>query len=56
MGILAELSKAGLLNVNVNRVDGFTLGEALAKYDITSANLSPEVEAIYKVHRLIALI
>lgn len=48
MGILAELSKAGLLNVNVNRVDGFTLGEALAKYDITSANLSPEVEAIYK--------
>jgi len=48
MGILAELSKAGLLNVNVNRVDGFTLGEALAKYDITSSNLSPDVEAIYK--------
>lgn len=48
MGILAELNKGGLLDVSVNRVDGFTLGEALAKYDITSANLSPEVEAIYK--------
>ena len=48
MGILAELNKGGLLDVSVNRVDGFTLGEALAKYDITSSNLSPDVEAIYK--------
>ena len=48
MGILAELNKGGLLNASVNRVDGFTLGEALAKYDITSSNLSPDVEAIYK--------
>jgi len=48
MGILAELNKGGLLNASVNRVDGFTLGEALAKYDITSSNLSPYVEAIYK--------
>ena len=48
MGILAELNKGGPLDVSVNRVDGFTLGEALAKYDITSSNLSPDVEAIYK--------
>ena len=48
MGILAELNKGGLVNASVNRVDGFTLGEALAKYDITSSNLSPDVEAIYK--------
>jgi dihydroxy-acid dehydratase len=48
LGILAELNKGGLLFPSVHRVDGFLLGEALAKYDITSAELSPEVEALYK--------
>jgi len=36
MGILAELSKGGLLNTAVHRVDGMTLGEAIEKFDITS--------------------
>ena len=35
LNILAELSKGGLLDTNVCRVDGMTLGEAIAKYDIT---------------------
>ena len=35
LNILAELSKGGLLDTNVFRVDGMTLGEAIAKYDIT---------------------
>jgi len=47
MGILAELNKGGLLNPNVYRADGLTLGEALAKYDITNS-VSAEVENIYK--------
>ena len=35
LNILAELSKGGLLDTSVCRVDGMTLGEAIAKYDIT---------------------
>ena len=35
-GIMNELSKEGLINLNAKRVDGITLGEALKKYDITS--------------------
>ncbi len=34
LNILAELSKGGLLDTDVCRVDGMTLGEAIAKYDI----------------------
>ncbi len=48
LGILAELNKGGLLNPNVFRADGLTLGQALDKYDITSENLSADVESIYK--------
>lgn len=48
LGILAELNRGGLLNPAVHRVDGLTLGEALAKYDITSAQLSEQVENLYK--------
>ncbi len=48
LGILAELNKGGLLNPNVHRVDGLTLGEAIAKYDITSKKLSSEVAELYK--------
>ncbi len=35
LNILAELSKGGLLDTSVCRVDGMTLDEAIAKYDIT---------------------
>lgn len=48
LGILAELNKGGLLNPSVHRVDGLTLGEALAKYDITLPGIATEVESIYK--------
>ena len=48
MGILAELSKGGLLNTKVHRVDGLNLAEAIEKYDITNSNISDEVANIYK--------
>ncbi len=48
LGILTELNRGGLLNPAVHRVDGLTLGEALAKYDITSTQLSEQVENLYK--------
>ncbi|MDD6378421.1 MAG: dihydroxy-acid dehydratase [Prevotella sp.] len=35
LGILNELDKGGLINENVRRVDGMTLGDAIRKYDIT---------------------
>ena len=34
LNILAELSKGGLLDTSVGRVDGMTLAEAIAKYNI----------------------
>jgi dihydroxy-acid dehydratase len=48
LGILNELSKGGLLNTNVFRVDGLTLAEAVSKYDITTENPSKEAINIYK--------
>ena len=42
MSILNELSKEGLIDTNVNRIDGMTLAEALSKYAITSAGVTPE--------------
>lgn len=34
LGILGELEKGGLMETNVSRIDGRTLGEAIAEYDI----------------------
>jgi dihydroxy-acid dehydratase len=48
LGILAELSKGGLLNTNVHRADGMTLKEAIAKYDINVENPDAEAVRIYK--------
>jgi dihydroxy-acid dehydratase len=48
MGILAELSKGGLLNTNVYRADGNTLAQAIEKYDITRSDISDEVKQLYK--------
>ena len=42
LNILAELSKGGLLNTSVGRVDGITLAEAIEKYNI---NKEGEVDA-----------
>lgn len=47
LNILAELSKGGLLDLSTPRIDGLTLGEAIAQYDITKAVLDSEAERIY---------
>ena len=47
LGILGELAKGGLLDTSVRRVDGITLGEAVAKYDITKENIDSEASRIY---------
>jgi dihydroxy-acid dehydratase len=46
LGIMGELARAGLLDLSVKRVDGFTLGEALEKYDIRSPGALPEAREI----------
>jgi len=48
LGILAELSKGGLLDKSVYRADGMTLGEAIEKFDITSPAVSAEAVEKYK--------
>ena len=47
LGILGELSKGGLLDLTVKRVNGSTLGEDIAKYDITGATVDAEAQRIY---------
>ena len=47
MGILKELSEAGLLDTSVNRSDGLTLAEAIEQYDITKNCPSDEAIDIY---------
>lgn len=48
MAILYELSKAGLIDTSVKRVDGMTLAEAVAKYGITSPDVTKEAINKYK--------
>jgi dihydroxy-acid dehydratase len=48
LGILAELNRGGLLSEEVFRVDGKTLGEALATYDIMNRKIDPAAETIYR--------
>ncbi len=47
LGILNELAKGDLLNLQVKRVDGLTLEEELKKYDITGATVGEEAKRIY---------
>ena len=47
LGILNELNKGGLIRPDVKRVDCMTLGEAMAKYDITKKNIDPDADRIY---------
>ena len=47
MNILAELAKGGLLDVAVHRVDGMTLAEAIAKYNICTPQPDAEAVRIY---------
>ena len=48
LGILAELSKGGLVNKSVCRVDGLTLGQAIEQYDITASTVTTKAIEIYK--------
>lgn len=48
LGIMGELAKAGLIDTSLPRVDGLTLQQAIAKYDITSADPSAEALELYK--------
>lgn len=47
-GIINELAKGGLINEDVMRVDGKTLGEQLRKYDITGNDIDYDAERIYR--------
>ena len=47
-GIVNELAKGGLIDGSAMRVDGKTLAEQLAKYDITVASVDAEAERIYR--------
>ncbi|WP_353332105.1 dihydroxy-acid dehydratase [Bacteroides sedimenti] len=48
LAIMAELNAAGLIDGNVNRVDGLTLIEAISKYSITSPDVCEEAISKYK--------
>ena len=47
LNILAELAKGDLLDTTTIRVNGTTLGEEIARYDITSDNLCDDAQRIY---------
>ena len=47
LGIMGELARAGLLTTSVSRVDGRTLAEALAMYDLTAPQPRPEALELY---------
>jgi dihydroxy-acid dehydratase len=48
IAIMSELSKAGLLNLAVKRVDGLTLKDAIKLYDINEETVPPENIKRYK--------
>ncbi len=47
LGILAELDRAGLMETSVNRIDGKTLKEALAEFDIMSDSVTEDAKKRY---------
>ena len=47
LNILNELSKGGLLDTSVNRVDGMNLAEAIAKYNISKEEVDADAWRIY---------
>jgi dihydroxy-acid dehydratase len=48
LGIMAELNRGNLLDTSAKRVDGLTLGEAIASYDIMADSVSGKVEKFFK--------
>ena len=47
LSIMKELADAGLINTDVRRVDGLTLGEAISKYAIGGCEYSKEADALW---------
>ncbi len=47
LGIMGELAKGDLLDLNCKRVNGATLGEDIKKYSITGPAIDPEADRIY---------
>jgi len=47
LGIMNELSKGGLIDTSLKRVDGLTVAQVIAKYDITCTNPSGEAINLY---------
>lgn len=48
LGILAELARAGMIDLSTSRTDGRTLGEAIAQYDVTLPAISEDALRRYK--------
>jgi dihydroxy-acid dehydratase len=48
LGILAELDRGNLLNTEVNRIDGLTLKEAIAAFDVMKDTVSEQAITKYK--------
>ncbi|WP_028317785.1 dihydroxy-acid dehydratase [Desulfobulbus elongatus] len=48
LGILAELERGGLLDTSVHRVDGLTLGQALAQFDIMRPEATEAARTLYR--------
>ena len=48
LGIMGELAKGGLLDLDCKRVNGATLGQDIKKYSITGENIDPEADRIYR--------
>lgn len=48
MGILGELAKGNLLDLDAKRVNGATLGEDIRKYSITGDSIDDEADRIYR--------
>ena len=48
LAILGELHKGGLVDGSVVRVDGMTLADAIARYDITGDTVDPDADRIYR--------
>lgn len=48
LGILAELARAQMLDLSVVRADGYTLGEAIARYDVMSSSVTEDALRRYK--------
>jgi dihydroxy-acid dehydratase len=48
LGILAELARVNMLELSVPRADGYTLGEAIAKYDVMAYTVVEDAFRRYK--------